>query len=134
VARTLCPKHPPSARIRGYRVYAETISTVTGRSTKVPLPAIFCGILTETQIGGRTVGAFRIPRGSHGIVPMDPQRFAVQRRASVVATGKAHPRWGRKAAAKAKGRGRAKPRPRARKPAAGPARPVSEGVSAGSSP
>lgn len=119
--RSTCPKtHPKDSEAQAYRVFAQTTSPKsqggTGRSTNVNLPAVFCGELKVEHIDGRLVGVYRLPRGSHGVVTLDPHLFAAKRRQAVSATTKAHPEWkaGKVAApAKAKAKAKAPRKPKA---------------------
>lgn len=106
----LCPKpHPKDAPQRAYRLYAETTSPVTHRSTKVAVAAVLCATLGTQVVQGRTVGTYRVERGQHGIVALDAHAFAVARRQSVVATTRAHPAWVKAAKAPTKAKPKARP-------------------------
>lgn len=124
--RAKCPKgrEPHTA----YRVWAETTSPKTHRSTKVALPAVFCGTLGTKEVpanGGkvRYVGTYKVEEGQHGFVDLDPSAFAVARRQSVAATTKAHPAWAGKHVQPPTPKERkaaAKPAPRAKRKASPP--------------
>lgn len=136
VARNKCPKCAGPA----YRVYAETTSPATHRSTKVTLPALWCGTLDTASVGGRTVGTFGKGPEQHGLVSVEAHAFAARRRQSVLATTRAHPDWvksakaattvataSRKASAKPRGR-TATPTPKVRPRSRKAARVVPEGA------
>jgi hypothetical protein len=110
-ARYTCPKCDG----RAYRVYAETTSPATRRSTKVTLPALWCGTLGTQTVGGRVVGTFAKGPKQHGLVSVEAHAFALRRRQSIAATTRAFPQWKKAPAAKPAKAGRKAPSKPARK-------------------
>lgn len=94
--RRICPKSGKDPHV-ARQVYAEVTSPKkdggTGRSTKVPLPFVWCGEVEAVTISGHVVGIFGKAR--HGIVALDVAAFAKQRRTSAAATAESHG-WGSK--------------------------------------
>jgi len=106
--RAICPKCKKPA----HRLFGQVSSPKTHRSTNVNVPAVFCGEFGTTTVGGRVVGVFKTPKGTHGVVALNAESFLRARLSDARLTTRAHPEW--KGAA-------AKPTP---KPAAKPARKV----------
>lgn len=99
-----CPKcHGPA-----FRVYSQTTSEKTGRSTTVTHAYVFCGELGTRKLSGREVGA--VLSSKHGFVRVP--NFEVARRQAIAKTSKAHPEW-------AIGKGRRKPKAAAKTPVKG---------------
>lgn len=118
-----CPKGGARNPHRAYRVYSETTSPKTGRSTKVTLPYVYCGTLATRVVGGRVVGVFEAAAGQHGLVPLDLAVFQVARRRAIAAVSRSHPEWVGTPKAPAPAKPAAKAKPKARPKAKTPAKP-----------